>query len=154
MTGYLSILYQLLSFLHFCIFPSIFCTFIRNLFLLSLSFLQTVLSRSFMMLLKFTCNLKADTHLPMMFIEDCLRATLEVMAAPAETLSMHTYNINAMSFTAEELIQELQKQLPDLHIIYVDPIRQAIGKSLKIYGISFKAYIKPFLALFTQTNHI
>lgn len=107
-----------------------------------------------MMLLKFTCNLKADTHLPMMFIDDCLRATLEVMAAPAETLSMHTYNINAMSFTAEELIQELQKQLPDLHIIYVDPIRQAIGKSLKIYGISFKAYIKPFLALFTQTNHI
>lgn len=82
------------------------------------------------------CNLKADTRLPMMFIDDCLRATLEVMEAPAETLSMRTYNINAMSFTPEDLVQEVQKHLLDLHVIYdVDPIRQAIGKSLKIYGI-------------------
>ncbi|KAG7328425.1 hypothetical protein KOW79_008369 [Hemibagrus wyckioides] len=79
---------------------------------------------------KFVCNLKADTRLPMMFIDDCLRATLEVMEAPAETLSMRTYNINAMSFTPEDLVQEVQKHLPDLHIIYdVDPIRQAIADS-------------------------
>lgn len=81
---------------------------------------------------KFVCNLKADTRLPMMFIDDCLRATLEVMEAPAEKLSMSTNNINAMSFTPEELVQEVQKQLPDLHVIYdVNPIRQAVGKSLK-----------------------
>lgn len=66
-----------------------------------------------------------------MYIDDCLRATLEVMEAPADTLSMRTYNINAMSFTPEELTQELQKQMPELEVTYdVDPVRQAIGKSL------------------------
>lgn len=80
---------------------------------------------------KFECNLKPDTRLPMMYIDDCLRATLEVMEAPADTLSMRTYNINAMSFTPEELAQELQKQMPELEVTYdVDPVRQAIGKSL------------------------
>lgn len=64
----------------------------------------------------------------MMYIDDCLRATLEVMEAPADTLSMRTYNINAMSFTPEELAQELQKQMPELEVTYdVDPVRQAIG---------------------------
>ncbi|GAA6109337.1 L-threonine 3-dehydrogenase, mitochondrial-like [Tachysurus ichikawai] len=78
----------------------------------------------------FVCNLKADTRLPMMYIDDCLRATVEMMEAPAETLSMRTFNINAMSFTPEDLVQEVQKQLPGLHVIYnVDPIRQAIADS-------------------------
>lgn len=64
-----------------------------------------------------------------MYIDDCLRATLEVMEAPADTLSMRTYNINAMSFTPEELAQELQKQMPELEVTYdVDLVRQAIGK--------------------------
>lgn len=80
---------------------------------------------------KFECNLKPDTRLPMMYIDDCLRATLEVMEAPAETLSMRTYNINAMSFTPEELANEVQKQLPDLQVTYeIDSVRQAIGMSL------------------------
>lgn len=65
----------------------------------------------------------------MMYIDDCLRATLEVMEAPVDTLSMRTYNINAMSFTPEELAQELQKQMPELEVTYdVDHVRQAIGK--------------------------
>lgn len=71
--------------------------------------------------------------MPMMYIDDCLRATLEVMEAPADTLSMRTYNINAMSFTPEELVQELQKQMPELEVTYdIDPVRQAIGKSLDV----------------------
>ncbi|RXN02359.1 L-threonine 3- mitochondrial [Labeo rohita] len=79
---------------------------------------------------KFECNLKPDTRLPMMYIDDCLRATLEVMEAPAETLSMRTYNINAMSFTPEELANEVQKQLPDLQVSYeIDSVRQAIADS-------------------------
>ncbi|XP_072552539.1 L-threonine dehydrogenase [Salminus brasiliensis] len=79
---------------------------------------------------KFECNLKPDTRLPMMYIDDCLRATLEVMEAPAETLSMRTYNINAMSFTPEELAQEVRKQLPDLQVTYeIDHVRQAIADS-------------------------
>ena len=47
----------------------------------------------------------------MMYIDDCLRATLEVMEAPAESLSMRTYNISAMSFTPEELAQEVLKHV-------------------------------------------
>lgn len=79
---------------------------------------------------KFECNLKPDTRLPMMYIDDCLRATLEVMEAPVESLSMRTYNINAMSFTPEELANEVQKQLPDLQVTYeIDSVRQAIADS-------------------------
>lgn len=65
----------------------------------------------------------------MMYIDDCLRATLEVLEAPADSLSMRTYNINAMSFTPEELAREVQKQMPDLEVTYdIDQVRQAIGK--------------------------
>ncbi|XP_054843999.1 L-threonine 3-dehydrogenase, mitochondrial-like isoform X2 [Eublepharis macularius] len=79
---------------------------------------------------KFQCNLKPDTRLPMMYISDCLRATLEIMEAPAESLSMRTYNIGAMSFTPEELAQEVQKHIPELEVAYsVDPVRQAIADS-------------------------
>ncbi|XP_021059633.1 L-threonine 3-dehydrogenase, mitochondrial [Mus pahari] len=78
----------------------------------------------------FECNLEASTRLPMMYISDCLRATLEVMEAPAERLSMRTYNISAMSFTPEELAQALRKHAPDFQITYcVDPLRQAIAES-------------------------
>ncbi|OXB61917.1 hypothetical protein ASZ78_001720 [Callipepla squamata] len=79
---------------------------------------------------KFECNLKPDTRLPMMYIDDCLKATLEVMEAPAEALSMRTYNISAMSFTPEELAQEVQKHVPELQVTYnVDAVRQAIADS-------------------------
>ncbi|XP_041109279.1 L-threonine 3-dehydrogenase, mitochondrial-like [Polyodon spathula] len=79
---------------------------------------------------KFECNLKPGTRLPMMYIDDCLRATLEVMEAPTEQLSMRTYNINAMSFSPEELAAELKKQIPDFQITYnIDHIRQAIADS-------------------------
>nr|XP_006003046.1 PREDICTED: L-threonine 3-dehydrogenase, mitochondrial-like [Latimeria chalumnae] len=79
---------------------------------------------------KYDCYLRADTRLPMMYIDDCLRATLEVMEAPAETLTMRTYNINAMSFTPEELANEIRKQLPELQLTYnVDSVRQGIADS-------------------------
>uniref|UniRef100_A0AC11E9Q0 Uncharacterized protein n=1 Tax=Ovis aries TaxID=9940 RepID=A0AC11E9Q0_SHEEP len=79
---------------------------------------------------RFECNLRPDTRLPMMYIHDCLRATLEVMEAPAESLSMRTYNISAMSFTPAELAQEVLKHIPELQVTYnVDPVRQAIADS-------------------------
>ncbi|XP_074143642.1 LOW QUALITY PROTEIN: L-threonine 3-dehydrogenase, mitochondrial-like [Sminthopsis crassicaudata] len=79
---------------------------------------------------KFQCNLKPNTRLPMMYIDDCLRATLEIMEAPADSLSMRTYNINAMSFTPEELAQEVVKHVPELQVTYnVDTVRQAIADS-------------------------
>ncbi|XP_023417294.2 L-threonine 3-dehydrogenase, mitochondrial-like [Cavia porcellus] len=79
---------------------------------------------------KFECYLGPSTRLPMMYIDDCIRATLELMEAPAESLSMRTYNINAMSFTPAELAQEISKHVPEFRITYrVDPVRQAIADS-------------------------
>ncbi|RLV94664.1 hypothetical protein DV515_00013063 [Chloebia gouldiae] len=79
---------------------------------------------------KFKCYLRPDTRLPMMYIDDCLKATLEVMEAPAEALTMRTYNISAMSFTPEELAQEVQKYVPEFQMTYnVDQVRQAIADS-------------------------
>lgn len=79
---------------------------------------------------EFECYLRANSRLPMMYIDDCLRATLEVMEAPARCLSMRTYNINAMSFTPEELAQALCKHVPEFQITFrVDPLRQAIADS-------------------------
>lgn len=61
--------------------------------------------------------------------DDCIRATLELLEAPADALMSRTYNINAMSFTPHGLTQEIQKALPDLKVTYnVDPVRQAIGE--------------------------
>lgn len=75
----------------------------------------------------------------MMYIDDCLRATLEMLEAPADALGMRTYNINAMSFTPEELAQELRKHMPELQVSYkVDPVRQAIGK-LDSFSLSLAA---------------
>ncbi|XP_053170441.1 L-threonine 3-dehydrogenase, mitochondrial-like [Scomber japonicus] len=77
----------------------------------------------------FECNLRSDTRLPMMYIDDCLRATLEILEAPADMLASRTYNIHAMSFTPHDLTQEIQKVLPDLKVTYsVDPVRQAIAE--------------------------
>ncbi|XP_023117286.2 L-threonine 3-dehydrogenase, mitochondrial-like [Amphiprion ocellaris] len=77
----------------------------------------------------FECNLRSDTRLPMMYIDDCVRATLELMEAPADALVSRTYNISAMSFTPQDLTQEIQKVLPDLRVTYnVDPVRQAIAE--------------------------
>uniref|UniRef100_A0AAV2JGR3 L-threonine 3-dehydrogenase, mitochondrial n=1 Tax=Knipowitschia caucasica TaxID=637954 RepID=A0AAV2JGR3_KNICA len=60
------------------------------------------------------CYLRPDTRLPMMHISDCHRATVEFMQAPECQLSLRTYNIAAMSFTPEEVAQEIRKHLPQL----------------------------------------
>ncbi|XP_068165470.1 L-threonine 3-dehydrogenase, mitochondrial-like [Antennarius striatus] len=78
----------------------------------------------------FECNLRSNTRLPMMYIDDCLRATLEILEAPSESLNSRTYNIKAVSFTPHDLAQEIQKVLPEFKITYnVDPIRQATADS-------------------------
>ena len=54
------------------------------------------------------CYLRPDTRLPMMYIDDCLRGTIEYMMAPKEQLSTRTYNVHAMSFTPEEIFDEVK----------------------------------------------
>ncbi|XP_061651451.1 L-threonine dehydrogenase 2 [Phyllopteryx taeniolatus] len=74
------------------------------------------------------CYLRPDTRLPMMHISDCHRATVEFMQAPECQLSLRTYNIAAMSFTPEEVAQEIRKHLPQFKVTYnPDPVRQAIA---------------------------
>jgi len=78
----------------------------------------------------YTCFLKAHTALPMMFIADAIRATLELMDAPKTRLSVETsYNISAMNFTPAELAMELRRHIPEFKIDYLPDSRQHIADS-------------------------
>jgi len=78
----------------------------------------------------FECFLKADTRLPMMYMPDAIRATLELMEAPSDKLSMHyAYNLTAMSFTPAEIAAEIQKHIPTFSISYNPDFRQQIAES-------------------------
>lgn len=78
----------------------------------------------------FECFLENDTQLPMMYMPDAIRATLELMNAPLEKISMHYgYNIRAMSFSPEELANEIKTHIPDFQITYKPDFRQKIAES-------------------------
>lgn len=80
--------------------------------------------------LPFSCFLEADTRLPMMYMSDAVRATLELMEAPKEKLSMHyAYNVAAMNFTPAEIAAEIKKIIPNFSISYQPDFRQAIAES-------------------------
>lgn len=79
---------------------------------------------------KYTCFLSKDTRLPMMYIDDSIRATIELMDAPADKLNIRTsYNIAAVSFTPEEIANEIKKHIPSFRIEYKPDFRQAIADS-------------------------
>jgi len=78
---------------------------------------------------RYECYLKPDTYLPMMYIDDCLRAIIQFLEAPSESLRYRTYNINAMSFNPEELAQEIRRYVPDLEVTYKSDSRQNIADS-------------------------
>lgn len=73
------------------------------------------------------CYLRPDTRLPMMYVDDTLRATVDFMEARPDQLTMRTYNVTAMSFTPEELANEVKKYVPELEVIYKPDHRQAIA---------------------------
>ena len=78
----------------------------------------------------FNCFLKEDTALPMMFMDDAIRATIELMQAPAEKINIRSaYNIAGSSFTPAELATSIQKHLPQFTISYEPDFRQAIADS-------------------------
>jgi len=78
----------------------------------------------------YSCFLKADTRLPMMYMEDAIRATIEMMESPADKIRVRTsYNIAAMSFTPAEMATEIQSHIPDFTISYAPDYRQSIAES-------------------------
>lgn len=79
---------------------------------------------------QYTCFLKKDTYLPMMYMPDAIRATIELMEAPKEKISTRTsYNLSAISFSPEEIAEEIRQHIPDFTISYEPDYRQEIANS-------------------------
>jgi len=78
----------------------------------------------------YTCFLREDTKLPMMYMPDALRAAMEIMEADASRVRLHIgYNIGAMSFSPRELAAEIRKHVPEFRVTYAPDSRQAIADS-------------------------
>lgn len=76
----------------------------------------------------YTSFLDKDTALPMMFMDDAIRATIELMEAPIENVKIrNSYNLGGISFTPAELAAEIKKHIPDFTINYAPDSRQEIA---------------------------
>ena len=79
---------------------------------------------------KYESFLNPDTYLPMMYMPDAIRATLELMESPAEKIKIRTsYNLTAMSFSPKEIGAEIRKHLPDFEMTFRPDYRQSIADS-------------------------
>ena len=79
---------------------------------------------------KYTSFLKEDSALPMMFMEDAIRATIDLMEAPKENITIRSsYNLGGISFTPKQLAEAIQVKMPEFEITYEPDFRQAIADS-------------------------
>ena len=79
---------------------------------------------------KYECFLSKDTYLPMMYMHDALRATIMLMDAEASAVKIRSsYNVAAISFTPQQLADEIKKHIPDFTISYKPDIRQQYADS-------------------------
>ncbi len=78
----------------------------------------------------FTCFLKEDAALPMIFMDDAIRATIEVMEAPAENIKVRTsYNLGGISFSPGEIVAEIRELYPEFKVNYKPDFRQDIAEN-------------------------
>ena len=78
----------------------------------------------------YECFLSAETKMPMMYMDDAIAATIQIMQAPAEQIKIRSsYNLAAMSFTPTEIAAEIQKHIPEFTISYAPDFRQKIADS-------------------------
>jgi nucleoside-diphosphate-sugar epimerase len=79
---------------------------------------------------KYMSFLKPDTYLPMMYMDDAVNATLQLMKAAPESIKIRSsYNISAMSFSPREIGEEIRKHIPEFEMSYAPDFRQAIAES-------------------------
>jgi len=79
---------------------------------------------------KYTCFVDSDTVLPMMYMDDAIRATIELMEADPSAITIKTsYNLAAISFSVTELAEEVKKHIPDFVCTYEPDERQKIANS-------------------------
>jgi nucleoside-diphosphate-sugar epimerase len=78
----------------------------------------------------YTCYLRENTRLPMIYIDDALRATIELMEAPTEQIKIRSsYNLAGLSFTPGEIYQEIRKHYPNFKCAFEPDFRQNIANS-------------------------
>jgi nucleoside-diphosphate-sugar epimerase len=79
---------------------------------------------------RYECFLREDTALPMMFMSDAIKATIDLMEADPAKLSLRSsYNVGGMSFTPKQVAQAIRKHIPEFEITYEPDFRQAIADS-------------------------
>ena len=79
---------------------------------------------------KFTCFLSENTRLPMMYMQDAVNATIQLMQAKSSEIKIRTsYNLAAIDFTPKEIADEIKKHIPDFTIEYAPDSRQQIADS-------------------------
>jgi len=79
---------------------------------------------------KYECFLTEKTYLPMMFMSDAVKATIDLMRADKESLKVQSsYNVGGMSFSPEEIAIEIKKYIPEFEITYKADFRQKIADS-------------------------
>ena len=79
---------------------------------------------------KYECFLSSETKMPMMYMDDAIAATIQIMQSPEEKIKIRSsYNLAAMSFTPTEIATEIKKHIPDFNISYNPDFRQKIADS-------------------------
>ena len=79
---------------------------------------------------KYDCFLSSETKMPMMYMDDAIAATIQIMQSPKEQIKIRSsYNLAAMSFTPTEIAEEIKKSIPEFTITYHPDFRQKIADS-------------------------